>query len=77
MGDRRRGPAQPEELARRRASRERDTQELTVQERESLRAQHWMRCPKCGVQLDEITFRGVKVDKCFGWRVGQVPGPSC
>ncbi len=48
-----------------------------MQERESLRAQHWMRCPKCGVQLDEITFRGVKVDKCFGWRVGQVPGPSC
>ncbi|MCH9683390.1 MAG: zf-TFIIB domain-containing protein [Deltaproteobacteria bacterium] len=25
-----------------------------------------MRCPKCGMPLDEITFRGVKVDKCFG-----------
>ncbi len=56
----------PEELARRRANRERDTQELTVQQRESLRAKHWMRCPKCGMPLDEITFRGVKVDKCFG-----------
>ena len=25
-----------------------------------------MKCPKCGVQLEEITFGGVHVDKCFG-----------
>ncbi|MBK6916071.1 MAG: zf-TFIIB domain-containing protein [Deltaproteobacteria bacterium] len=24
-----------------------------------------MHCPKCGMELSEITFRGVKVDKCF------------
>jgi hypothetical protein len=54
-----------EELSRRRAARERDQDELTAEERERLRVMHWMRCPKCGLQLDEITFRGVKVDKCF------------
>jgi len=55
-----------EELSRRRAARERDQDELTAEERARLRALHWMRCPKCGLWLDEITFRGVKVDKCFG-----------
>ena len=55
-----------EELSRRRAARERDQDELTADERARLRALHWMRCPKCGLLLDEITFRGVKVDKCFG-----------
>lgn len=54
-----------EELSRRRAARERDQDDLSVDERARLRAQHWMRCPKCGLSLDEITFRGVKVDKCF------------
>ena len=24
-----------------------------------------MHCPKCGSALDEIMFRGVRVDKCF------------
>jgi hypothetical protein len=24
-----------------------------------------MHCPKCGADLTEIDFRGVKVDKCF------------
>lgn len=55
-----------EELSRRRAARERDQDDLTAEDRARLRAQHWMRCPKCGLRLDEITFRGVKVDKCFG-----------
>jgi Zn-finger nucleic acid-binding protein len=25
-----------------------------------------MKCPKCGMQLEEIEFGDVKVDKCFG-----------
>ncbi|MEM7158737.1 MAG: zf-TFIIB domain-containing protein [Myxococcota bacterium] len=54
-----------EELDRRRAERERDHGELTETERSELKTAHWMRCPKCGMSLDEITFRGVKVDKCF------------
>src|SRR2546427_68632 len=25
---------------------------------------HWMRCPKCGMELAEVTFRGVRIDRC-------------
>ena len=35
-------------------------------ERAERRKLHWMHCPKCGAQLEEIEFRGVRVDKCFG-----------
>ena len=55
-----------DELGRRRAAREREEDQLSDEERARLRSLHWMRCPKCGLHLDEITFRGVKVDKCFG-----------
>jgi hypothetical protein len=34
-------------------------------ELEQLKELHWMRCPKCGLQLEEITYRHVKIDKCF------------
>ena len=29
------------------------------------RALHLMKCPKCGMQLEEIPFGGVRIDKCF------------
>ena len=38
---------------------------LAAAEREALRKQHFMRCPKCGMELKEISFRGVQVDRCF------------
>ena len=25
---------------------------------------HYMRCPKCGMQLIEIDYRGIEIDKC-------------
>jgi hypothetical protein len=53
------------DVARRREERQRHQQELADGERERLRQLHWMRCCKCGAELDEITFRGVKVDKCL------------
>ena len=34
-------------------------------ERERLRALHHMRCPKCGLELQEVAFRGVNADVCF------------
>jgi Zn-finger nucleic acid-binding protein len=33
-------------------------------ERERLKALHFMKCPKCGMGLIEIDYRGIKVDKC-------------
>lgn len=33
--------------------------------REELKRLHWMHCPKCGMELTEIEYRGIHVDKCF------------
>ena len=52
------------ELERARERRGSQTR-LAVDEREQQKRLHWMHCPKCGSGLDEITFRGVKVDKCL------------
>jgi uncharacterized protein len=38
---------------------------LAKTQRDELKKQHWMRCPKCGMELQEIGFRGVQVDRCF------------
>lgn len=55
-----------EELAKRRQAHADRVAELAEQERADRKQLHWMCCPKCGSQLEEIQFRGVKVDKCFG-----------
>jgi hypothetical protein len=34
-------------------------------ERERLRGLHHMRCPKCGLELQEVADRGVEADVCF------------
>jgi hypothetical protein len=34
-------------------------------EKRMLREFHFMRCPKCGMGLGEIDYRGIKIDKCF------------
>ncbi len=39
--------------------------ELAKEELEKLKAAHWNHCPKCGLEMHEIDFRGVKVDICF------------
>ena len=37
---------------------------LKTEERRKLKDLHWMRCPKCGMELVEIEYRGLKVDQC-------------
>ncbi len=39
-------------------------QKMLKEERNSLKELHYMRCPKCGMQLVEIDYRGIKIDKC-------------
>ncbi len=34
-------------------------------ELKALKELHWMHCPKCGMQMHEIKYRGVDVDVCF------------
>lgn len=38
---------------------------MVVEEREHAKQLHFMKCPKCGMQLEEVAFGEVKVDKCF------------
>lgn len=38
---------------------------LSEEERRLLRATHWMHCPKCGMDLHPIPYKGVTIDKCF------------
>ena len=38
---------------------------LAEKEKKRLKELHYMRCPKCGVELSEIEYTGIKVDKCF------------
>ncbi len=33
-------------------------------EKEELKELHYMRCPKCGMELIEIDYKNIKIDKC-------------
>jgi len=54
-----------QEAERRRKLAEERQAKLLAEERERERALHFMKCPKCGMQLEEIAFGDVRVDKCF------------
>ena len=37
---------------------------LAEEEKKRLRDLHFMRCPKCGMELVEIDYKTIKIDKC-------------
>jgi hypothetical protein len=39
-------------------------QKLARDEMSRLKELHFMRCPKCGLELIEIDYKSIKVDKC-------------
>lgn len=42
------------------------SEELAVEERERRQKEHFMKCPKCGADLQSVLFRGITIDRCFG-----------
>ncbi len=40
-------------------------EKLKQKERQESKKRHWMKCPKCGMDLTEIAVKEIKVDKCF------------
>jgi len=54
-----------QESERRRKFAEERHAKIQKEEREHERALHFMKCPKCGMQLEEIAFGDVRIDKCF------------
>lgn len=35
------------------------------QERAAQKQAHFMKCPKCGCDLQEVSWRNIEIDKCF------------
>lgn len=54
-----------EEAAKRQREALEVAKRLEGQERERLKVLHYMKCPKCGMDLQEQQFKGVTIDKCF------------
>ena len=64
------------------AKRKKDAEAKRAQEeKEALKAQHFMRCPKCGQPLQEERYHMVHVDRCSAcagvwFDAGEAEGPS-
>lgn len=56
--------AREEVEKKKRLAREK-TEKIQKEDKERLKQLHWMRCPKCGMELHPILFKGVTIDKCF------------
>ena len=52
------------EYERRKKAEEEKQDKLAEEEKKRLKELHRMRCPKCGMQLIEIDYKAIKVDKC-------------
>ncbi len=53
------------ELERRKKEEDERLKKFAEEERARLKALHFMRCPKCGMELKEVEYKGIKIDKCF------------
>lgn len=54
-----------EEIEKKRKLALKQAEETAAKQREELRKLHYMKCPKCGLDLSEITKGKVALDMCF------------
>ncbi len=52
------------EYERKKKIEEEKHKKLAEEEKMRLKDLHYMRCPKCGMELIEIDYKGIKIDKC-------------
>ncbi|MDI6744607.1 MAG: zf-TFIIB domain-containing protein [Thermodesulfovibrionales bacterium] len=52
------------EYEKRKKLEEEKHKKLAEEEKKRLKDLHYMRCPKCGMEMIEIDYKGIKVDKC-------------
>ena len=52
------------EFERKKKAQEEKQIKLAEEEKKNLKELHYMRCPKCGMQLVEIDYRSIKIDRC-------------
>lgn len=53
-----------QELERRKKWAAEQSAKMADEEKKRRKDLHWMKCPKCGMDLNEIDMFGVKVDEC-------------
>lgn len=53
-----------QEIERRKKWAQEQSAKMAEQEKSRLKDLHFMKCPKCGMDLQEIELQGVKVDQC-------------
>ncbi|HUP49964.1 MAG TPA: zf-TFIIB domain-containing protein [Thermoanaerobaculia bacterium] len=53
-----------EELERRKKWAQEQAAKMETEEKERLKQLHYMKCPKCGMDLHTIEFQGISLDKC-------------
>ena len=53
-----------QELERRKKWAQEQSAKMADEQKDQLKQLHWMKCPKCGMDLKEIELHGVKVDQC-------------
>jgi len=53
-----------QEFERKKKEQEELQLKLEAEEKKRLKELHYMNCPKCGMDLIEINYKGIAVDKC-------------
>ena len=53
------------EMEKKKKIMEEQQEKLAEGEKDRLKKLHYMRCPKCGMELTEIDYKNIKIDKCF------------
>jgi ribosomal protein L37AE/L43A len=53
-----------QEFERKKKQEEEKRKELDREERARLKDLHFMRCPKCGMELIEVKYKSVDIDQC-------------
>jgi hypothetical protein len=54
------------EFEKKKNQEEEKQKKLAEGERKKLKELHYMKCPKCGMELIEIDYKSTKIDKCSG-----------
>lgn len=54
------------EFEKKKKTEEEKQKKLAEGEKKKLKELHFMKCPKCGMDLIEIDYKNIKIDKCSG-----------
>jgi len=54
------------EFEKKKKGEEEKQKKLAEADKKKLKELHHMKCPKCGMELIEIDYKAIKVDKCSG-----------